>query len=239
LLLRNSILADSIGGRDAANSNGTVSGDHNLVEASGGLPGGVVTLTNDPALGPLTNNGGFTLTHALLPDSPAIDTGSSAGAPATDQRGRQRVVGGGLDLGAYEVQPVSSFNDGIPDWWRQWYFGNAAVTNHLSCATCDATGTGQNNLFKYLAGLDPTNPASVFVLRAEPAGGQPNHQDLQFSPWASGRFYTPWFTTNPAGGSWTPLAGYLGPITNGAQATITDTHAIEPRKYYRLQITLP
>ena len=33
-----------------------------------------------------------------------------------------------------------------------------------SCATCDFDGTGQNNLFKYIAGLDPTNPSSAFGL---------------------------------------------------------------------------
>ena len=32
----------------------------------------------------------------------------------------------------------------------------------VSCATCDFDGTGQNNLFKYIAGLDPTNPSSAF-----------------------------------------------------------------------------
>jgi outer membrane protein assembly factor BamB len=56
-----------------------------------------------------------------------------------------------------------STGDDIPDWWRAQYFGgNGATTNSLSCATCDADGTGQNNVFKYLAGLNPTNPASVF-----------------------------------------------------------------------------
>jgi hypothetical protein len=137
------------------------------------------------------------------------------------------------------VPPVFSFGDGIPDWWRRWYFGNAAVTNHQSCATCDASGTGQNNLFKYVAGLNPTNPASVFVLRVEPVGGQLTRKDLQFSPWASGRAYTPWFTTNLVGGPWSPLAGYLGPITNGIWVRITDTNAAEPRKFYRIEITLP
>ena len=63
----------------------------------------------DPALGLLANNGGKSLTHALLSNSPAINTGNpatpgsgSAACPATDQRGVPRSLGGRCDKGAYE-----------------------------------------------------------------------------------------------------------------------------------------
>jgi hypothetical protein len=49
-------------------------------------------------------------------------------------------------------------SDGIPDGWQVQYFG---TNNPEGVASADADGTGQNNLFKYLAGLDPTNNASV------------------------------------------------------------------------------
>jgi hypothetical protein len=39
---------------------------------------------------------------ALLPGSPAIDAGTSTGAPATDQRGVARV--GAVDIGAFESE---------------------------------------------------------------------------------------------------------------------------------------
>ncbi len=55
-----------------------------------------------PVLGPLRNNGGPTLTHALLWGSPAIDGGSNAGCPATDQRGVARPQRGTCDIGALE-----------------------------------------------------------------------------------------------------------------------------------------
>jgi len=42
----------------------------------------------------------------LLPDSPAIDFGGSAGLPATDQRGYLRPFGDGPDMGAYEFGSV-------------------------------------------------------------------------------------------------------------------------------------
>ena len=92
---------------------GTLTGSHNLIEdGSDGLPD---TITGDPNLGPLADNGGPTLTHALMTDSPAINAGSNALVPAgatTDQRGLPRFVGV-VDIGAYEVQtvpPLTSIN---------------------------------------------------------------------------------------------------------------------------------
>lgn len=60
----------------------------------------------DPLLGFLADNGGETDTLVLLPGSPAIDTGTTEGCPATDQRGVARPVGAGCDIGAYEFQPT-------------------------------------------------------------------------------------------------------------------------------------
>ena len=73
----------------------------------------------DPLLGPLTNNGGPTLTHALLAGSPAIDAGDNAlavdedgNALATDQVGQVRLFDGDnagtatVDIGAVEAQEV-------------------------------------------------------------------------------------------------------------------------------------
>src|SRR5439155_9933499 len=54
-------------------------------------------------LGPLQNNGGPTFTHALLCGSPAVNAGDNTDAPETDQRGFSRIVGGVIDIGAYEA----------------------------------------------------------------------------------------------------------------------------------------
>src|SRR5262249_825547 len=65
-------------------------------------------INTDPLLGPLQNNGGPTLTHALLPGSPAIDVGDPnfTPPPSYDQRGPGylRVVNGRIDIGSFEVQ---------------------------------------------------------------------------------------------------------------------------------------
>jgi CSLREA domain-containing protein len=72
----------------------------------------------DPMLGPLSDNGGPTLTHALLPGSPAINAGDlnavagQDGVPEFDQRGEPfgRIVGGRIDIGAFEYQTPTDLN---------------------------------------------------------------------------------------------------------------------------------
>ncbi len=54
-------------------------------------------------LGPLANNGGVTQTHLPQLGSPAIDNGTAANAPATDQRGIARPQSVAFDVGAVEV----------------------------------------------------------------------------------------------------------------------------------------
>ncbi len=70
---------------------------------------GVATAPESIHLGPLANNGGRTLTHALWPASVAIDAGGDCQDDfqiSEDQRGEPRPGGisSACDLGAYEVQ---------------------------------------------------------------------------------------------------------------------------------------
>jgi len=133
-----------------------------------------------------------------------------------------------------------SVGDGIPDWWRARYFGgNGTATNSQSCAECDADGTGQNNLFKYVAGLDPTNPASVFLLSAQTLIGQPGHIVLSYSPVAAGRTYSPQVNTDLLNSAWAALKGSSAPTTYLNQVTFTDLRATQATKFYRIGISLP
>lgn len=54
-------------------------------------------------LGPLADNGGPTLTHALSATSPAVDAADAAACPPTDQRGVARDAA--CDIGAFELVP--------------------------------------------------------------------------------------------------------------------------------------
>ena len=71
-------------------------------DGSAGFASGSSYNFTDPKLASLADNGGPTLTMALLPISPAIDFGDSAGIPNTDQRSYPRPFGTGVDIGAFE-----------------------------------------------------------------------------------------------------------------------------------------
>jgi CSLREA domain-containing protein len=133
VFIRNTIVAGNIGQSDvtggyltaghnlignADNSSGFTNGSNGDQIGSGGVP-------LNAQLGPLANNGGPTLTHALLSNSPALDAGDNCVTQAThcndanipqlltDQRGTvfNRLVDGPdpdstatVDIGAYETQ---------------------------------------------------------------------------------------------------------------------------------------
>ena len=87
-----------------ANAVLTSLGNNVFGDDSCGAAAGDQTFT-DPVLGPLADNGGPTLTHALLAGSPAIDAADAASCSATDQRGVARPQGAGCDVGAFELVP--------------------------------------------------------------------------------------------------------------------------------------
>ncbi|MFQ5879453.1 MAG: choice-of-anchor Q domain-containing protein [Dehalococcoidia bacterium] len=100
MALKNTIIANS--GVDCFGGDITSLG-HNLdSDGTCGLTEPTDLPNVDPLLGLLADNGGPTLTHALLPGSPAIDAGDNAACPATDQRGIARPQGAACDIGAYE-----------------------------------------------------------------------------------------------------------------------------------------
>lgn len=87
-----------------------------LTDANGNLIGGATDQTMiDPKLGLLAENGGPTKTHALLPGSPALNSGAlnaGGGTLQFDQRGTPftRVFGDRVDMGAYERQTLPLTN---------------------------------------------------------------------------------------------------------------------------------
>ena len=103
--LTNTLVANSTGG----NCSGAISsGGNNLDSGITCAFAGAGDLSNrDPLLGVLASNGGATQTRALSAGSPAIDAGSNAACPATDQRGVARPfpAGGNCDIGAFEFRP--------------------------------------------------------------------------------------------------------------------------------------
>ncbi|MBI1290483.1 hypothetical protein GC173_04480 [bacterium] len=120
--LRNCVIAGNTLTSSAANDLGQIS-TGNFVSQGNNLIGATatgLTVNNaqasdmigtpstpiDALLGPLQDNGGPTLTHALLAGSPAIDAGTdqliAGGTMGNDQRGGARVINGTADMGAVE-----------------------------------------------------------------------------------------------------------------------------------------
>jgi hypothetical protein len=106
--MESSIIANNTN-RYGASSNelvvyaGTLLGTNNLVVSSNtALPPG--TLTADPRLGPLRDNGGLTRTRMPMNASPVIDAGNNVQGTAADQRGSgfARILGAAPDIGAVE-----------------------------------------------------------------------------------------------------------------------------------------
>ncbi len=109
LAVKNTIVAGNSGpaGTSDCAPVAMVTSDHNISSDASCLftDAGSKQNTN-PLLGGLANNGGETDTLALRPGSPAIDAGTSAGCPPTDQRGVSRPQGTACDVGAFELVPA-------------------------------------------------------------------------------------------------------------------------------------
>jgi hypothetical protein len=122
IILNNTILAENKKGiASPSDCSGTLTSQgYNLIQTTSGCTISGDTTGNitgqDPLLGPLQNNGGFTLTHAPLAGSPVIDKGNPA-APgsdgnacsAADQRGVGRPIGLRCDIGAMEANILAVY----------------------------------------------------------------------------------------------------------------------------------
>jgi len=115
--LQNSIVANNTTGGiafDVGTANGlaVIGGNNLIMAAKATTPVPIDTISADPLLGPLVDNGGATRTHALPPGSPAIDKGGDTRLPF-DQRDLPRVVGRRIDIGAVEFDPDRVFGSGF------------------------------------------------------------------------------------------------------------------------------
>ncbi len=98
VILTNTIVANSPSGGNC--DGGVVNAGNNLSDDTtcGTIPGSLTGLEAE-----LLDNGGPTMTHALLAGSNGRDAGSALDCPPADQRGSARV--GNCDIGAFEFVP--------------------------------------------------------------------------------------------------------------------------------------
>ena len=176
--LESTIVADNLSGTTPSDAGGysgaTLSGAYNLIMTSNlAVPPG--TLTADPQLHPLANNGGTTLTHALSATSPAINAGNNTyfGSDFYDQRGVgfARVVGSAADIGAYEYQTtgvtrmvtqcgdsgVGSLRDAV----ESAASGDTIDLGNVSCSTITLTTGALETFAGNLKLLGPATPLTI------------------------------------------------------------------------------
>jgi Tol biopolymer transport system component len=170
---------------------------------------------------------------------PALSTDQSrlafqswdAGLVSGDLNGAGDVFAGGMN----NLPALDSDGDGIPDWWMIEYFGHpTGQASDLSLAQDDADGSGMSNLQDYLAGLDPTDPASVLALRIA-ADATGTNMVLNWTA-VSGKNYQILSTTNLSNPVW-PV--FPGSVQAGSAAAIGgqryfNVPATNSQRYFRI-----
>ena len=178
--------------------------------------------------GPITSvsNSGLVTADVVYQNSPASVQGTFAG------------FAGLISLSILDTIP-DNFGvyaaDGLPDNWQVQYFG---LNNLKAGPNVDATGTGQTNLFKYVAGLDPTDPSSKFAVSIQAVPGQPGQMQVVFSPVAPGSTYTVVSKSNLSDSTWAALSSSTQ-NDNGQQRTVTDLGFGGAKKFYRVNVSKP
>jgi CSLREA domain-containing protein len=176
---------------------------------------GTVTLA-DPRLGPLADNGGPTLTAALLPGSPAIDGGNPGGCTdnvgaliTTDQRAAARPVNG-CDIGAYEYgakipqtiafSPLANKTFGDPSFTVSATASSGLAVTFTAAGQCNVSGSsvtltnaGSCSISAHQAGdanyaAAPDAPQSFSIAKA--------NQTITFGPLANKTFGDPSFSVS-------------------------------------------
>lgn len=127
--------------------------------------------------------------YHLADDSPVINAGNNIGltsgsdfTTSTDLDGNPRLVGGTVDIGAYEYQTPTSV---LSYAWAQQY----GLPTDGSADFVDTDGDGMDNWQEFVAGTDPTDPASVLTLLAPAPSTSPRGVNVTWQSVAGKTYY--------------------------------------------------
>ncbi len=170
--------------------------------------------------GPITSisAGGLATAEAVYENTGAIAGVAAYGLTATFSLTVLNLTDD--DLGRYA-------HDGLPDAWQVQYFG---LNNPLAAPTAEPLFDGQSNLFKFLTGYEPNNPASRFEL-AGTAAGAGNFQ-LKLSQVQPGTRYR--FQRSTDLQTWTTLET-VQPVSL-VQPFVQLLPTVGPRSFFRVLI---
>ena len=178
LVVRNAVMSNNTNNNCAVNPLAITREGTNLSDDDS-CGGPTEILIADPKLGALADNGGPTMTHALLAGSPAINAGTSC-TVQVDQRYAARDAQ--CDLGAYEfadftavtltVDPTSIVKQG----------GWAVLTGTLTCSRSES--------FKLALELHQEQKAGRGTTPVHAASTLPVNCDTTVRPWSASMYVT-------------------------------------------------
>jgi hypothetical protein len=114
--------------------------------------------------------------------------------------------------------------DGLPDSWETAYFGSGTAAN----PALDSDGDGMTNLQEFIAGTDPTDPASYLRLNPNPGAGAAS---LSFQA-VTNRTYVIEYKDSVSAPGWSRLAEIPARTSNHVE--IVNDPGFTTNRFYRL-----
>lgn len=133
------------------------------------------------------------------------------------------------------VVMTDSVGDGIPNQWRQEYFGgDGTTTNGDSSSASDPDHDGANNYHEFLADTNPTNPLSYFCIQALQRQTSPGVSFLS----STARVYTLYGVDNLRTNGWANVPSQTDVPGVGTNLLFDDTGG-GTQRFYRVGVRLP
>jgi hypothetical protein len=167
----------------------------------------------------------------LQTNSPCVNGGNNAAVfDAADMDGNARVVGGTVDMGAYESQVAGSV---IAFGWLQQY----GLPTDGSADFADPDHDGMNNWQEWVAGTNPTNASSVLKIISATRTDNPPGFVVTWQSDSARMFYL----QRSAGLVQSPFSTIQSNIVGQAGTTsYTDANAVGPGPFfYRVGVKSP